>query len=146
MNRFLDYFSQERIFSILSATVLVLASVYNFPTWIVYILAVVIWFGLFSLGILFSGLVLMSRFRPLAAVRFYVGVAGRGYERSRDLFAQFLDNAPPIVSICAWISLSWYVTAIAVFCGWVGVKYVHYQAYYIASNLSDEALVKLFEE
>lgn len=146
LQKFLGYFSKERVLSISSTTILVLASVFDFPILIVWMVAVVAWLGLSSLGLFFGGLILISVVRPITTTKFLVSVAESEWTRSQDVFAQILDNVPPIVSTCAWISLSWHVTAVSVFCAWAGVKYLQYRARQVTSRLSDEALLKLFED
>jgi len=144
LRRFSDHFTSERVISISSATILCLSVVYNLPSWIVWVIALFFWFGLSCVGIFFAFMMLASVVQPDSMVKFYVKIAE--YGENRGLFDQILDNVPPIVSICAWIALSWHVTALAVLCGWLGMKFVQYQSSYVVSELNDEALVKIMEK
>lgn len=142
------HFSKERLTSVSSATFLVLASVFDFPWWTLWIFAVPTWVGLISVATLFASMVIMYKFRVITLIRLYVEVGLRSFgdrHNRRTILGQVLDNVPPIVTFCAWFSLSWPITAISVFLAWSGTRYLYYYAETVVSRLGYETSIKIAE-
>ena len=139
------YLNRERMSAIVSTTLLVMASVFNFPSWAVYVIGVVVWFGIVCLWCLYALIILVSAFDVNSLTPFYASIAHSELKRDDGLVGQLLDNVPPLVSVCAWISLSWPFTAGMVFLSWLGVKVIQYRAFNFINDGLDEADLKTGE-